>query len=89
MQLPSDRKINVYADYNVINQNLHHPKFQVVDNMQEADVLWLMSHFKDFRYVLNVSKMAVLIIDYNILLNSLNSIRIFNIFVLTSLQELQ
>ena len=65
MQLPSDRKINVYADYDVINQNLHHPKFQVVDNMQEADVLWLMSHFKDFRYVLNVSKMAVLIIDYN------------------------
>ena len=46
--LPSD-KIKVYADYEVIKQNLNHPTFEVVENMNEADVLWLMSHFKDFR----------------------------------------
>ena len=49
LDLPIDRKIKVYADYDVINKNLNHPRFQVVDDMAEADVLWLMSHFKDFR----------------------------------------
>ena len=49
LDLPTDRKIKVYADYDVINKNLHHSRFEVVENMEEADVLWLMSHFKDFR----------------------------------------
>ena len=50
MDLPPGR-IKVYADYDVINKNLHHPGFEIVENMNEADVLWLMSHFKDFRYI--------------------------------------
>ena len=49
MELPADRTIKVYADYAVINQNLHHPRFEIVDSPDDADVLWLMSHFKDFR----------------------------------------
>ena len=49
LNLPKDRKIKVYADYDVINKNLNHSRFEIVDNMQEADILWLMSHFKDFR----------------------------------------
>ena len=49
IELPSDRKLKVYADYDVINNNLHHERFEIVQSMEEADILWLMSHFKDFR----------------------------------------
>ena len=46
--LPADRKIRVYSEYEFINRNLTHPRFEVVEGMADADVLWLTSHFKDF-----------------------------------------
>ena len=30
---------------------LTHPRFVLVDNREDADILWLMEHFKDFRLV--------------------------------------
>jgi len=48
-ELPIQRKINVYADYDVINNNLRHTRFRIVENIEEADIIWLMSHFKDFK----------------------------------------
>ena len=41
--LPSDRKIKVYSEYEFINRNLSHPRFEVVEGMADADVLWLTS----------------------------------------------
>jgi len=46
--LPSDRAIKVYSEYPFINQNLSHPRFSMTDNMADADILWLSSHFKEF-----------------------------------------
>jgi tubulin--tyrosine ligase-like protein 12 len=46
--LPTDRKIRVYSEYQVINQNLSHPRFTLTDSMADADILWLTSHFKDY-----------------------------------------
>jgi len=46
--LPTERPILVYSEYPFINQNLTHPRFGLTDNMADADVLWLSSHFKEF-----------------------------------------
>jgi len=47
--LPSERQIAVYAEYEPIRVNLKHPRFKVVDNEEEADILWYTKHFKDFK----------------------------------------
>ncbi len=47
--LPSDRKIKVYAEYAPIRDNLRHPRFEIVDSEEEADVLWYTKHFKDYK----------------------------------------
>jgi len=47
--LPTDRKIKVYAEYKVIVENLKHPRFEIVHHPADADILWLMEHFKDFK----------------------------------------
>ena len=45
---PNGRKIRVYAEYSRIREHLKHPRFEVVSESEEADVLWLTSHFKRF-----------------------------------------
>ncbi len=47
--LPTDRKIRVFAEYIYIGQNLKHPRFEMVDNEEDADVLWLTKHYKTFK----------------------------------------
>eukprot|EP00096_Caligus_rogercresseyi_P006630 TRINITY_DN2326_c0_g1_i1.p1 TRINITY_DN2326_c0_g1~~TRINITY_DN2326_c0_g1_i1.p1 ORF type:complete len:534 (-),score=108.36 TRINITY_DN2326_c0_g1_i1:98-1699(-) len=47
--VPSDRKLKVYVEYDVVRDNLHHPKFEIVEDMSSADVLWLLSHFKEYK----------------------------------------
>lgn len=47
-ELPKDRKIKVYAEYIYIGANLTDARFEIVDDPQEADILWLTSHFKQF-----------------------------------------
>jgi tubulin--tyrosine ligase-like protein 12 len=47
--LPTDRKLKVFSGYDVINRNLHHPRFEVVQTEEEADILWLSHHFKTFK----------------------------------------
>lgn len=49
VNLPSDRPIRTYVEYVFIRDFLKHPRFQLVDNPDEAEILWLSSHFKDFR----------------------------------------
>ena len=47
--LPKDRKIRVFSEYSKINENLKHPRFEIVTDPSKADVLWLMSSFKDYK----------------------------------------
>jgi len=47
--VPGDRKIRVYAEYEYIAPNLTHPRFEMVDNADEADVIWSTKTFKDFQ----------------------------------------
>lgn len=47
--LPCDRPIKVYSEYEFINKHLTHARFTMTDNLADADILWLSSHFKDYR----------------------------------------
>ena len=47
--LPTERKIKVYAEYVYIGKNLRHPRFEMVETAEEADVLWLTKSYKHFR----------------------------------------
>jgi hypothetical protein len=41
--------MQVYAEYQFIRSNLTDPRFQLTDSLADADILWLASHFKDYR----------------------------------------
>ncbi|XP_053597060.1 tubulin--tyrosine ligase-like protein 12 [Microplitis demolitor] len=42
-------KLKVFSQYDIVSQYLTDPAFELVDNEQEADVLWLIVHFKDYK----------------------------------------
>jgi len=42
------RPIRVYAEYSEVCKSLKHPDFKLVSSQEEADILWLTGHFKDF-----------------------------------------
>lgn len=44
-----DQTLKVYSEYKYIDEHLTHPRFQVVDNEEEADILWYTHHFKEFK----------------------------------------
>ena len=46
--LPCDN-IKVYTDYDQIKNNLTDPRFVIVDTIDEADIIWLSTHYKDFK----------------------------------------
>ena len=46
---PKDGIYRVYSDVKYVLNFLKHPKFELVDNREDADILWLMENFKDFR----------------------------------------
>lgn len=43
------KTFKVFSQYEYVNKYLTHPSFTFVDNEQEADILWLVSHFKAFK----------------------------------------
>lgn len=45
----NNKTLKVFSQYEYVNKYLTDPAFTIVDNDQEADVLWLMSHFKAFK----------------------------------------
>ena len=47
----SDKIYRVYSDVEQVQEFLTHPRFILVDNREEADILWIREHFKDFRLV--------------------------------------
>ncbi|XP_072929780.1 tubulin--tyrosine ligase-like protein 12 [Epargyreus clarus] len=42
-------KLKVYSEYEYVNQYLTHPEFEIVDNETDADILWYINHFKDYK----------------------------------------
>ena len=38
----------MYAEYEFIRDNLTDSRFEVTENIFDADILWLGSHFKDY-----------------------------------------
>ncbi|EDW08482.1 tubulin--tyrosine ligase-like protein 12 [Drosophila mojavensis] len=40
--------LKVYAEYDVLRKHLTASEFELVDSQEEADVLWLTSHYKNF-----------------------------------------
>uniref|UniRef100_A0A1A9Z5I3 Tubulin--tyrosine ligase-like protein 12 SET-like domain-containing protein n=1 Tax=Glossina pallidipes TaxID=7398 RepID=A0A1A9Z5I3_GLOPL len=43
-----DEPLKVYAEYSVVKQYLTSSYFALVDDVEQADILWLTKHFKDF-----------------------------------------
>ncbi|XP_076666159.1 tubulin tyrosine ligase-like 12 [Andrena cerasifolii] len=41
-------KLKVFSQYMYINDYLNDPAFEIVDNEEEADILWYTSHFKEY-----------------------------------------
>ncbi|XP_014671096.1 PREDICTED: tubulin--tyrosine ligase-like protein 12 isoform X2 [Priapulus caudatus] len=46
---PSDSKYKVFSNYSYVNDFLNHPRFEIVHNKDEADILWVREHFKDYK----------------------------------------
>ncbi|XP_074614441.1 tubulin--tyrosine ligase-like protein 12 isoform X2 [Acropora palmata] len=45
----NEKIYHVYTDIAQVKDFLTHPRFVLVDNEEDADILWLQGHFKDFR----------------------------------------
>ncbi|XP_018603634.1 tubulin--tyrosine ligase-like protein 12 [Scleropages formosus] len=46
---PKSKVFKVYTEMTQVKDNLSHPQFQFTDNMEEADILWLFSHIRNYR----------------------------------------
>ncbi|CAG4954270.1 unnamed protein product [Parnassius apollo] len=44
----SSVKFKVFSEYILINEFLTAPEFEIVENENEADILWFVNHFKNF-----------------------------------------
>lgn len=44
----------MFTDVVEVKKFLTHPRFVLVDNKEDADILWIRGHFKDFRCVANL-----------------------------------
>ncbi|XP_054161417.1 tubulin--tyrosine ligase-like protein 12 [Oppia nitens] len=52
-KLPENRKLKVYSQYKYINSYLTNKSFEMTDHLSDADILWLSTHFKEFRELHN------------------------------------
>lgn len=48
-EIDQSRPLRVYTTYSMVQQHLNDPLFQVVENEEEADILWLTTHFKTYK----------------------------------------
>ncbi|CAH4038070.1 unnamed protein product [Pieris brassicae] len=44
-----DQPLKVFSEYRIINEHLTSSHFEIVDNENDADILWYTSHFKAFK----------------------------------------
>lgn len=47
--VPEDKILKVYSEMSQVTNNLKHPRFQLTENKEEADIMWMYNHIKDFR----------------------------------------
>ncbi|XP_046584375.1 tubulin--tyrosine ligase-like protein 12 [Haliotis rubra] len=48
--VPTDRSLKVYMDYGkMLKDHLTDPRFQLVEDITQADVIWTHRHYKDFK----------------------------------------
>ncbi|XP_035778942.1 tubulin--tyrosine ligase-like protein 12 [Anopheles albimanus] len=47
--IDANRPLKVYSQYEMVNKYLTDPSYELVDEPAEADILWMTSHFKEFR----------------------------------------
>lgn len=43
------RKLRVFSEYKNVNDYLTDPAFEITDDERQADILWLVSHFKTYK----------------------------------------
>ncbi|KAJ8402457.1 hypothetical protein AAFF_G00369460 [Aldrovandia affinis] len=46
---PQGKVFKVYTEMKQVLEHLKHPRFQLTDSEEEADVLWMYSHIRDYR----------------------------------------
>ncbi|XP_071389140.1 tubulin--tyrosine ligase-like protein 12 [Centroberyx affinis] len=46
---PEDKILKVFSVMKQVRNNLTHPRFQLTDEEEEADIIWAFGHLKDFR----------------------------------------
>lgn len=49
--LPTDRPLKVYAEYEYVQEYLTDKQFVLTNSEEEADILWFTGHYKDYRFV--------------------------------------
>ncbi|KAL2103037.1 hypothetical protein ACEWY4_002205 [Coilia grayii] len=47
--VPEGKVLRVYSEMQQVRDHLTHPRFQQVDSEEEADILWMYSHIRDYR----------------------------------------
>ncbi|KAG5267520.1 hypothetical protein AALO_G00222650 [Alosa alosa] len=47
--VPEDKVLKVYTEMKQVRDNLTHPRFLMVETEEEADVLWMYNHIRDYR----------------------------------------
>ena len=50
--LPRDRSIRVYSDVEQVTRHLTDPRFELVSDVDEADIVWTKHYLKDFKSVI-------------------------------------
>uniref|UniRef100_A0A3Q1JTD7 Tubulin--tyrosine ligase-like protein 12 SET-like domain-containing protein n=1 Tax=Anabas testudineus TaxID=64144 RepID=A0A3Q1JTD7_ANATE len=47
--VPKDKILKVYSELSQVRDNLTHPRFQLTEEEEEADIIWAYNHIKDYR----------------------------------------
>uniref|UniRef100_A0A8C5H6E1 Tubulin--tyrosine ligase-like protein 12 SET-like domain-containing protein n=1 Tax=Gouania willdenowi TaxID=441366 RepID=A0A8C5H6E1_GOUWI len=47
--VPKDKRLKVYSEMSQVRKNLSHPRFQLTEDEQDADIIWAYNHIKDYR----------------------------------------
>ncbi|XP_029018907.1 tubulin--tyrosine ligase-like protein 12 isoform X2 [Betta splendens] len=47
--VPQDKALKVYSNMSQVRSNLTHPRFQLTEEQEEADIIWVYDHIKDYR----------------------------------------
>ncbi|XP_056133604.1 tubulin--tyrosine ligase-like protein 12 [Lampris incognitus] len=47
--VPEEKVLKVYSNMSQVRDNLTHPRFQLTETEEDADVLWVFTHIRDYR----------------------------------------